>query len=100
MAEEKKDNQIPSFATYEKRKVLRKAKALRGWVLHKKSGEAVTDKAVSKEQGTLKTVWGVFKEALATIKPVSQFWAVCSRMCRVCCSVRLRVLLAAVFRGR
>lgn len=66
MAEEKKDNQIPSFATYEKRKVLRKAKALRGWVLHKKSGEAVTDKAVSKEQGTLKTVWGVFKEALAT----------------------------------
>lgn len=66
MSEAKKDNQTPSFAGYEKDKILRKAKALHGWVLRKKSDELAEEQAVSKEQGTLKTVWGVFKEAMAT----------------------------------
>lgn len=66
MSEAKKNNQIPSFAKYEKDKILRKAKVLRGRVLRKKSGEVAEEQTVSKEQGTLKTVWGVFKEAMAT----------------------------------
>lgn len=77
MAKEKdKDNKIPNFAEYERKRLLELARQAREAVLKLKKTEEsgnrtegnagnVLDDAEkkAKEQGTLKTVWGVFQEA-------------------------------------
>lgn len=75
MAKEK-DNKIPNFAEYERKRLLELARQARKTVLKLKKNEEsgnrtegnagdVLDDAEkkAKEQGTLKTVWGVFQEA-------------------------------------
>ena len=62
MAKGKQDSQQMNFAAYEKQRMLAAAKQVRRKVLQKSNTEKVEEK-FNKEQGTLKTVWGVFKEA-------------------------------------
>ena len=65
MAEEdeirKKSGKMPNFAEYERQRILDAAAAARKAVLQQKNGAIDDNKA--KEQGTLKTVWSIFKEA-------------------------------------
>ena len=77
MAKEKdKDNKIPNFAEYERKRLLELARQAREAVLKLKkteesgnrtegnAGDVLDDaEKKAKEQGTLKTVWGVFQEA-------------------------------------
>ena len=76
MAKEK-DNKIPNFAEYERKRLLELARQARKTVLKLKKNEEsgnrtegnagdVLDDAEkkAKEQGTLKTVWGVFSGGL------------------------------------
>ena len=77
MAKEKdKDNKIPNFAEYERKRLLELAGQARKAVLElkktKESGNRTDGdtggilsgaEGKAKEQGTLKTVWGVFQEA-------------------------------------
>ena len=75
MAKEK-DNKIPNFAEYERKRLLDLARQARKAVLKLKkteesgnrtegnAGDVLDDaEKKAKEQGTLKTVWGVFQEA-------------------------------------
>ena len=77
MAKEKdKDNKIPNFAEYERKRLLELVRQAREAVLKLKkteesgnrtegnAGDVLDDaEKKAKEQGTLKTVWGVFQEA-------------------------------------